>query len=83
MSICPETVFVVEDKFGLCGYGVATADGRNFYDQYKDEWLPKVRTFNHIEQIIKLLNSYFVIPLSKLLRGRGHNIHGYLFVLDV
>ena len=44
MSICPETVFVVEDKFGLCGYGVAAADGRHFYDQYKDEWLPKVRT---------------------------------------
>ena len=51
MSICPETVFVIEDKFGLCGYGVAAADGRNFYDQYKEEWLPKVRTSNRNYEI--------------------------------
>ena len=42
ISICPETVFVIEDKFGLCGYGVAAADCRQYYKQYKEEWLPKV-----------------------------------------
>jgi hypothetical protein len=56
MSICPETVFVIEDKFGLCGYGVAAADGRNFYDQYKEEWLPRVRTSNHNYDIFRQLN---------------------------
>ena len=61
-------MFVVEDKFGLCGYGVATADGRNFYDQYKDEWLPKVRKLNHSDELTCWTHAYIV--MSELL-GRG------------
>ncbi|GAB3264549.1 GNAT family N-acetyltransferase [Chitinimonas naiadis] len=43
LALAPEFAWVVEDAQGVCGYALAVADSRHFYDRMETAWLPLLR----------------------------------------
>lgn len=44
LSVCPKTLFTVEDKSGVCGYVAAAPDNQHFHDCATKSWLPEMKS---------------------------------------
>ncbi len=66
MEFEPQSVFILEDDQGLCGYIMGVLDSQTYYQWMHSEWLPKIRvdykkptgnpdTWDETEKITNLL----------------------------
>lgn len=52
-SICPKTLFLVEDDKEMCGYIAAVPDNKYFSEQVTGKWLPEMKKkYEHLEEEI-------------------------------
>ena len=42
LHLSSDLSFVLEDEEGQCGYVLAALDSKDFYQRFRDEWLPPV-----------------------------------------
>jgi len=42
LELCRDLAFVLEDSHGVCGYVLAALDSKEFYQRFKEEWLPAI-----------------------------------------
>lgn len=40
LAYCPDLALILEDATGICGYALAAADSRAYYQRYLREWQP-------------------------------------------
>lgn len=43
LELCRDLSFVLEDTVGVCGYVLAALNSKEFYQLFKEQWLPKVQ----------------------------------------
>ena len=83
MEFEPQSVFILEDDQGPCGYIIGVLDSQTYYQWMHSEWLPKIRvdykkptgdpdTWNKTEKITNLL---FQPELQRLFPGFPAHLH--------
>ena len=83
MEFEPQSVFILEDDQGPCGYIMGVLDSQTYYQWMHSEWLPKIRvdykkptgdpdTWNETEKITNLL---FQPELQRLFPGFPAHLH--------
>jgi len=83
MEFEPQSVFILEDDQGPCGYIMGVLDSQTYYQWMHSEWLPKIRvdykkptgdpdTWNKTEKITNLL---FQPELQRLFPGFPAHLH--------
>jgi len=83
MEFEPQSVFILEDDQGPCGYIMGVLDSQKYYQWMHSEWLPKIRvdykkptgdpdTWNETEKITNLL---FQPELQRLFPGFPAHLH--------
>lgn len=75
LTLSPQYCFVVEDKLGICGYLVGTADAKAFWRKYEISLLPELKEKykkqsdedeeNLGEDVKVQIINYFIPPLQK------------------
>ena len=83
MEFEPQSVFILEDDQGPCGYIIGVLDSQTYYQWMHSEWLPKIRvdykkptgdpdTWNKTEKITNLL---FQPESQRLFPGFPAHLH--------
>jgi ribosomal protein S18 acetylase RimI-like enzyme len=83
MEFEPQSVFILEDDQGPCGYIMGVLDSQTYYQWMHSEWLPKIRvdykkptgdpdTWNETEKITNLL---FQPESQRLFSGFPAHLH--------
>jgi len=83
MEFEPQSVFILEDDQGPCGYIMGVLDSQTYYQWMHSEWLPNIRvdykkptgdpdTWNETEKITNLL---FQPELQRLFPGFPAHLH--------